>query len=52
MNPNPDLTEGAGFLRSTEAAGYSYVQHKNTCAGDGSISMGQAAVASWKSKGI
>jgi D-alanine-D-alanine ligase len=26
VNPNPDLTEGAGFLRSTEAAGYTYVQ--------------------------
>jgi len=37
---------------AVESAGYSYVQHKNTCAGDGSISMGQAAVASWKSKGI
>lgn len=28
--------------------GYKFIQHKNTCAGDGSVSMGQAAVASWK----
>jgi len=25
--------------------GYEFVQHKNTCAGDGSVSLGQAAVA-------
>lgn len=26
VNPNPDLTEGAGFMRSTETAGYTYNQ--------------------------
>ena len=35
-----------------ESAGYKFVQHKNSCAGDGSVSIGQAAVAAWKSKGI
>lgn len=28
--------------------GYSFVQHKNTCAGDGSVSLGQAIVAKTK----
>lgn len=31
-----------------ESAGYNFVQHKNTCAGDGSVSIGQAVVAAWK----
>ena len=37
---------------AVESAGYNFVQHKNTCAGDGSVSIGQAAIAAWKSKGI
>jgi hydrogenase maturation protein HypF len=40
-------------IRNTvKSAGYTFVQHKNSCAGDGSVSMGQAAVAAWKSEGI
>jgi hydrogenase maturation protein HypF len=37
---------------NVQSAGYTFVQHKNSCAGDGSVSIGQAAVAAWKSKGI
>ena len=31
-----------------EDAGYRFFQHKNSCAGDGSVSLGQAAVAALK----
>jgi hydrogenase maturation protein HypF len=31
-----------------ESAGYRFIQHRNSCAGDGSVSMGQAAVAAYK----
>jgi hydrogenase maturation protein HypF len=33
-----------------ESAGYRFIQHKNSCAGDGSVSMGQAAVAALQFK--
>lgn len=33
-----------------ESSGYRFIQHKNSCAGDGSVSMGQAAVAALKFK--
>jgi len=33
-----------------KSEGYKFIQHKNTCAGDGSVSMGQSAVASWSMK--
>ncbi len=33
---------------AVRSEGYKFIQHKNTCAGDGSVSVGQAAVASWK----
>lgn len=29
-------------------SGYEFIQHKNTCAGDGSVSLGQAAIAAIK----
>jgi hydrogenase maturation protein HypF len=32
---------------AVKSAGYKFIQHKNTCAGDGSVSIGQAAIASW-----
>ena len=28
--------------------GYNYIQHEKTCAGDGSVSMGQCAVVGWQ----
>lgn len=31
-----------------EENGYNFIQHKNTCAGDGSVSLGQAIVAKTK----
>ena len=37
-----------GIKRVVEDAGYSFIQHKNSCAGDGSVSLGQAAVAALK----
>jgi hydrogenase maturation protein HypF len=33
-----------------EKEGFEFIQHKNSCAGDGSVSLGQAAVASSKIK--
>jgi hydrogenase maturation protein HypF len=30
---------------TVESAGYRFIQHKNSCAGDGSVSLGQAAIA-------
>ncbi|MDO5835677.1 MAG: carbamoyltransferase HypF [Methanobacterium sp.] len=34
--------------RVVEDAGYSFIQHRNSCAGDGSVSLGQATVAALK----
>lgn len=31
--------------KTVESAGYRFIQHTNSCAGDGSVSMGQAGVA-------
>lgn len=31
------------------AAGYDFIQHEKTCSGDGSVSMGQCAIAGWRS---
>ena len=35
----------SSIKETVESAGYNFIQHKNSCAGDGSVSMGQAAVA-------
>lgn len=32
--------------------GYTFVQHEQTCAGDGSVSMGQCAIAGWQKSNI
>lgn len=37
-----------GIKRVVEDEGYSFIQHRNSCAGDGSVSLGQAAVAALK----
>jgi hydrogenase maturation protein HypF len=34
--------------KEIEDAGYDFIQHKNSCAGDGSVSLGQAVVAALK----
>ncbi|WJI09622.1 carbamoyltransferase HypF [Methanobacterium sp. CWC-01] len=34
--------------KEIESAGYHFIQHKNSCAGDGSVSLGQAVVAAMK----
>ena len=31
-----------------ETEGFEFVQHEQTCAGDGSVSMGQCAIAGWR----
>ena len=33
-----------------ENNGFNFIQHKNTCAGDGSVSLGQAIVCKKKDK--
>ena len=33
-----------------ENNGFEFIQHKNSCAGDGSVSLGQAIVAAYKKK--
>ena len=55
-NTGTDVIGGTGGVFYNEAIsktikdvvtenGYDFVQHKNTCAGDGSVSLGQAAIA-------
>ena len=36
--------------KAVEDAGYRFLQHRDSCAGDGSVSLGQAAVAAFKNK--
>jgi D-alanine-D-alanine ligase len=44
VNPNPDLTEGAGFMRSAEAAGISYSQVLEKLVGMAYSRKGQISV--------
>ena len=36
--------------KEIESAGIKFVQHEQTCSGDGSVSMGQCAIVGWLKK--